>query len=93
MQRLTDAAMKEIAVNEESTEVVGAVITADGAAYQVTVATDEGAVTEAGVVTDEGAIVVDAVALPEATEGAAAETDENKVPAADSAKEAPAPAA
>jgi hypothetical protein len=43
MQRLTDAAMKEIAVNEESTEVVGAVITADGAAYQVAVATDEGA--------------------------------------------------
>ena len=86
-------AIKEIAVNEESTEVVGAVITADGAAYQVAVATDEGAAMEAGVITDEDAVVVDAVALPEATEGAAAETDENKIPAADSAKEAPAPAA
>jgi uncharacterized membrane protein len=98
-------AIKEIAVDDESAQVVGAVITADavaagaavvtneGAAYQVAVATDEGAAMEAGVITDEGAIVVDAVALPEATEGAAAETDENKVPAKDSAKEAPAAAA
>jgi uncharacterized membrane protein len=98
-------AIKEIAADETSTQVVGAVITADaavvgaavetadGAAYQVAVATDEGAAMEAGVITDEGAVVVDAVALPEATEGAAAETDENKIPAADSAKEAPAAAA
>ena len=63
-----------------------AVVTNEGAAYQVAVATDAGAAMEAGVITDEGANVVDAVALPEATEGAAAETDENKVPAADSAR-------
>jgi len=72
--------IKEIAADETSTQVVGAVITgdasvagaavatADGVAYQVVAATADGAVGEAGVVTDEGAVVVDAVALPEATD-------------------------
>lgn len=98
---LTEAglAIKKIAVNDSSVEVVGAVFTdeavvagaayvdAEGAAYQVVAATDEGAVMEAGVITDEGAVIVDAVALPEAAEAAA---DENKLPAEESAKEAPA---
>jgi hypothetical protein len=69
--------IKEIAADETSTQVVGAVITgdasvagaavatADGVAYQVVAATADGAVGEAGVVTDEGAVVVDAVATPE----------------------------
>jgi uncharacterized membrane protein len=81
--------IKEIAADETSTQVVGAVITADavvagaavvtadGAAYEVVGATAEGAVEEAGVVTDEGAEVVDVVATPEA-------------PAADVPAEAPA---
>jgi len=72
--------IKEIAADETSTQVVGAVITgdasvagaavatADGVAYQVVAATADGAVGEAGVVTDEGAVVVDAVALPETTD-------------------------
>jgi uncharacterized membrane protein len=91
-------AIKKIAVNEDSAEVVAAVITDEavvagaayvsdeGAAYQVVAATAEGAVMEAGVITDEGAVIVDAVALPEA---AAAE---NKLPAEESPKEAEAPA-
>jgi uncharacterized membrane protein len=66
--------IKEIAANEDSAEVVGAVIaeegmvvgaavaTAEGAAYQVAVATEEGTAVETGVVTDEGAVVVDTVA-------------------------------
>jgi uncharacterized membrane protein len=70
-------AIKEIAADETSAQVVGAVITgdaavigaavatADGAAYEVAGATAEGAAMEAGVVTDEGAVVVDAVATPE----------------------------
>lgn len=68
--------IKEIAADETSTQVVGAVITADavaagaavvtaeGAAYEVVVATAEGAVGEAGVITDEGAEIVDVVATP-----------------------------
>jgi len=71
-------AIKEIAADETSTQVVGAVITADavvvgaavatadGAAYEVVAATADGAVGEAGEVTDEGAVVVDAVAVPDA---------------------------
>jgi uncharacterized membrane protein len=76
---LTEAglAVKEIAANEETLEVVGAVITADvvavgaavataeGVAYKVAVATEEGAAVEAGVITDEGAVIVNAVAVPE----------------------------
>jgi uncharacterized membrane protein len=93
-------AIKKIAVNEDSAEVVAAVITdeavvagaafatAEGVAYQVVAATDEGAVMEAGVITDEGAVIVNAVALPEAAEAAA----ENKLPGDESPKEAPADA-
>ncbi len=98
---LTEAglAIKKIAVNETSAEVVGAVFTdeavvagaayvdAEGAAYQVVAATEEGAVMEAGVITEEGAVIVDAVALPDAAEATAAE---NKLPEEESAKEAPA---
>lgn len=70
--------IKEIAADKTSTQVVGAVITADavvagaavvtadGAAYEVVAATAEGAVEEAGIVTDEGAEVVDVVATPAA---------------------------
>ncbi len=73
-------AIKEIAANEETTEVVGAVITGDaavvgaavataeGAAYKVVGATAEGAAVEAGVITDEGAVVADVVATPEKDE-------------------------
>ena len=68
-------AIKEIAANEETAEVMGAVFTddatvvgaavatADGVAYQIVGVTKEGVATEIGVITDEGAIVVDAVAL------------------------------
>jgi uncharacterized membrane protein len=71
-------AIKEIAADETSTQVVGAVITgdavvvgaavatADGAAYEVVAATADGEAAEAGAVTDEGAVVVDAVAVPDA---------------------------
>ena len=71
-------AVREIAANEDTTEVVGAVITADaaivgaavatadGAAYQIVGVTAEGTVAEAGVITDEGAVIVDAVAPAEA---------------------------
>ena len=57
-------AIKEIAANEETAEVMGAVITddamivgaavatADGVAYQVVGATSEGVATEVGVITD-----------------------------------------
>ena len=82
-------AIKEIAANEEVTEVVGAVITdgavvvgaavatADGVAYQIVGATAEGTAAEIGVITAEGAVIVDAVALAE-------------VPAIDAAPAAPA---
>jgi uncharacterized membrane protein len=75
-------AVREIAANEETTEVVGAVLTedaiaagalvatADGVAYQVVGATADAAVMERGVITDDGAIIEDTVALPgEAPEG------------------------
>jgi uncharacterized membrane protein len=74
---LTEAgiAVKEIAANEETAEVVGAVITeeatvvgaavatADGVAYQIVGSTKEGTAAEIGVITDEGAVIVDAVAV------------------------------
>ena len=44
--------------------VAEAVVTEEGAAYEVVAATEEGAVVEEGVVTDEGAVVVDAVITP-----------------------------
>ena len=85
-------AIKEIAANEETAEVMGAVITddatvvgaavatADGVAYQIVGTTNEGVAAEIGVITDEGAVIVDAVALAE-------------VPTIDAAPAAPAAAA
>ena len=67
-------AVGEIAADEESAQVVGAVITGEdifageavitdeGVAYRVAGASAEGAATEAGVITDEGAVIVDTVA-------------------------------
>jgi uncharacterized membrane protein len=93
-------AVKEVAANEETAEVVGAVITADaavagaavataeGVAYEVVGATAEGAVAELGVVTDKGAVIVDAVALP----GPPAPDSASEAPAADAAIEPAAPA-
>ena len=77
-------AIKEIAADAESAQVVGAVITddavavgaavvtAEGVAYEGAVVTDEGVAAEEGVVTDEGAVVVDAVAVPDEDQTAAA---------------------
>ena len=87
-------AIKKIAADENSAEIVGAVITdqaivagaavvtPEGAAYKVGVVTAEGAAVEAGVITDEGAAVVDAVALPDDAPAAEAPAAEAK-PAAD----------
>ena len=73
----TGLAYKEVAVDENSAEVVGlaitddavlagaAVVTAEGAAYQVAAATEEGAFVESGVVTKEGALIVDDVVTAE----------------------------
>ena len=88
-------AIKEIAANEETAEVMGAVITddativgvavatADGVAYEVVAATKEGTAAEIGVITDEGAVIVDAVALAAAPAIDAAPV----APAADAADE------
>jgi len=88
-------AIKEIAANEETAEVMGAVITddativgvavatADGVAYEVVAATKEGTAAEIGVITDEGAVIVDAVALAAAPAIDAAPA----APAADAADE------
>ena len=93
-------AIKEIAANEETAEVMGAMITddativgaavatADGVAYQIVGATKEGVAAEVGVITDEGAVIVDAVALAEAPAIDAA----SAAPAADAAVEPIAPA-
>jgi uncharacterized membrane protein len=90
-------AIKEIAANEKTAEVMGAVITddatvvgaavatADGVAYQIVGATNEGVAAEVGVITDESAVVVGAVALAEVPAIDAA-------PAADAAVEPAAPA-
>jgi len=68
----------EIAADDNSAEVVGAVltdegiaagaavITDEGVAYKVASATPEGAGMEAGVITKEGAVIVDAAATPDA---------------------------
>ena len=70
-------AMKEVAVDDKSAEVIvmavsedaaltaAAVVTEDELDYAVVGATKDGAVMEAGVVTKDGAVIVDAVALPE----------------------------
>jgi len=100
---LTEAglAIKEIAADAVSTEVVGAVITgdtavvgmgvatADGVAYKVAAATDQGAAAEAGVITDDGAVIVDAVALPDDS-GATGDANANTAPADAGATSAPA---
>jgi uncharacterized membrane protein len=96
-------AIKEIAANEETAEVMAAVITddativgaavatADGVAYEVVAATKEGAAAEIGVITDEGAVIVDAVALTAApaidAASAAAGTADAVEPAAPAAAE------
>ena len=73
-------AVKEIAADEESAQVVGALITgegvvagaatitADGVAYEVLGATADGMAAEEGVITDEGAVVADVVDVPQADE-------------------------
>ncbi len=73
-------AIQEISANEETAEVVTAVITdeavaagvivatAEGVVYQVAAATAEGAAMEIGVITDKGAIIANSVALPEGSE-------------------------
>jgi len=69
--------VKELAVGEDSTEVVGmaitndavvagaAVVTKEGMGYEVGVVTSEGAVIEQGVVTEEGAVIADTIITPE----------------------------
>lgn len=76
-------AIKKIAADENSAEVVGAVITADvviggaavvtaeGAAYEIGVVTAEGGAVAAGVIPAEGAVVVDAIAEDAAAPGEA----------------------
>ena len=78
-------ALQEIAANEDTTEVVGAVITSDatvvgasvataeGSAYKVVGTTAEGTVEEAGVSTDEGTVIADAV-IPSEDDKATGET-------------------
>jgi uncharacterized membrane protein len=70
-------AFKEVAVDENSAEVIGmaitdeavvagaAVVTADRVDYTVAGVTAEGAVVETGVVTKDGALIVDSVMTPE----------------------------
>jgi len=63
-------AMEEIAADEASEQVVGAMITGDAVAAGAAVVTDEGAVykvagaTAEGLAVEEGAVVVDAAAAP-----------------------------
>ena len=73
----TGLAFKEVAVNENSVEVVGLVITndavlageavatADRVDYKITAATEAGTVVEMGTVTKEGAFIVDDVVTDE----------------------------
>ena len=87
-------AIKEIAADADSAQVVGAVITGDaavvgaavvtaeGAAYKVAVVTPEGAAAEAGVITDQGAVVADTAAPADAPATDAAPA----APATDAAK-------
>ena len=65
--------IKEVAVDADSVEVIGAVITddamvagaavatADGIAYEVGAATEDGVAMESGVITEDGAVIVDDV--------------------------------
>ena len=71
-------AIKEVSIDDESAEVVGAVITsdaiavgaavvtADGVAYELGVATEDGVALEEGVITEDGAVVVDDVITDDA---------------------------
>ncbi len=71
-------AIKEVAVDENSAEVFGVVVTdeaviagaavvnEDGVGYQVGVATAEGTFIETGVATEDGAVIVDEIMLNEA---------------------------
>jgi len=73
----TGLAYKEVAVDENSAEVVGlaitdeavvagaALVTAEGVSYQVAAATEEGAFVEEGVVTKDGALILDDVVTSE----------------------------
>ncbi len=92
-------AIREIAADETSAEVVGAVITSDaiavgsvvitdeGAVYEVAVATEEGVVDEVGVITDEGDDVEDMVAMSDDAEASDEEaTDKNDATTEDEAK-------
>jgi hypothetical protein len=80
-------AFKEVAANEDSTEVEGAIITdsaviagalvttADGTAYQVVGATADGFVSESAAVTEDGVVVVDVVALAADSSAAKGESE------------------
>jgi uncharacterized membrane protein len=71
-------AIKEVSIDDESAEVVGAVITsdaiavgaavvtADGVAYELGVATEDGVALEEGVITEDGAVIVDDVITDDA---------------------------
>lgn len=57
-------AIREIAADEQSTEVVGAVITSDAVVAGAAVITDEGAAYEVGVATDEGEVITASETVP-----------------------------
>jgi uncharacterized membrane protein len=77
-------AIKEIAADEDSTEVVGAVITAGGVVAGAAVATADGSANQVGAATDAGAVV---------ETGVVTDAGEKTPPAAGAAPAAPAPAA
>jgi uncharacterized membrane protein len=84
-------AVKKIAADENSAEVVGAVITADAVIAGAAVITAEGAAYQVGVLTAEGAAVEEGVIVPESADTAAAAATAAK--AASAAPEAAAPEA
>jgi uncharacterized membrane protein len=67
--------VKEIAADENSAEVVGAVITADGVLAGAAVVTADGGAYRIGAVTAEGAVVEEGVFVPEAPAAVAASAD------------------
>ena len=86
----TGLAVKEVAVNDKSVEVIvlavtedaaltaAAVVTEDGVEYAVVGSTKDAAFMEAGVVTKDGAVIVDAAILPEETKEKAKPEESNK---------------
>jgi hypothetical protein len=84
-------AVKKIAADENSAEVVGAVITADAVIAGAAVITAEGAAYQVGVLTAEGAAVEEGVIVPESADTAAAAATAPE--AASAAPEAAAPEA